>query len=253
MKALILGGGFATRLGELTQQTPKALLDVQGQPIMWQIVEQILQQQAAGVIDEIVLVSNHHYYTAFATWLGSRNLSSRIELLDDGALTNDERLGAIGDIALVLRQKAWQDDVLVVSSDTLSSLQLGDLIAFFKKNGSAVNAVFDTHNPETIREKLGNLLLDSDGRVTDFVEKPSEPISTLTSIPYYIFARETLGKIGEYVAHYAHDDRKFLDSPGRILQWLKDLVPVYGLVVEGYYWDVGTPEALAAVRAGGLV
>lgn len=252
MKALILGGGFATRLGELTKNTPKALLDVQGQPMMWQIVEQILQQQAAGAIDEIVLVSNHHYHAEFAKWLHARDLSSHIELLDDGAQTNDERLGAIGDIDLVLRQKAWQDDVLVVSSDTLTSLQLSDFIAFFKKNGSVANAVFDTQNPEIIREKLGNLLLDGDQRITEFVEKPSEPISTLTSIPYYIFARQTLSKIDEYVERYKAEDQKYLDSPGRILQWLKDQVPVYGQVVEGYYWDVGTPEALERVRSQGI-
>ncbi len=245
MRALILGGGFSTRLGALTETTPKGLLDIQGSPMMAQILDQILAQRAAGHISEICLVSNSRYFSVFQSWLNEQNLAEIVKLIDDGAQTNETRLGAIGDLALVLHQLGWSDDLLVVSSDTRTSLELQQLMDFFSAKRACVNAVFDTHDLEVIRGKLGNVLLDGSGQITTFVEKPLQPISTLTSIPYYIFTQDSLELVLEFIQSGASTD-----SPGSLIQWLAAKVPVYGYVVDGYYMDVGTPEMLERARRG---
>lgn len=243
MHALILAGGFSTRLGALTQDTPKALLDVQGKPIVSQILDQILAQQRAGRVDQIALISNAHYHPVFERWLQSSTLAQSMQLLNDHATHNDDRLGAIGDIQLALELLGWREDLLVVSSDTLCSLDLPNFLDFFDQKQSVVNTVFAMESVDQIRGRLGNVLLDQEARMQQFIEKPGEPISKLTSIPYYIFPKDSLPLFKAYL-----DERNNPDSPGMIIQWLLSQRPVYGYLVEGYYHDVGTPESLAYVR-----
>src|SRR5262249_56069857 len=95
MKALLLAGGYATRLRPLTETRAKPLLPVGGRPMVDWIVDRI---EEAGEIDEIHLVTNAVYAADFERWAEGR----AIAVWNDGTRTNEDRLGALGDIALAV-------------------------------------------------------------------------------------------------------------------------------------------------------
>ncbi len=240
MKAILLAAGFSTRLYPLTEYFPKGLLEVGGKSISGYVMDELVKLPE---VDEIVLVTNHRYVEHFINWVKNEYKNYSIQIIDDCATHKDERLGAIGDLQLVIEQKGWQnEDILVLSSDTLSSLKLSEFVDFFESHHGVINAVYDTKDKEIIREKLGCVTLDQD-KIVQFIEKPSEPEGTLTSIPYYIFPKEASALVTQYLS-----EGNSADAPGSIISWLIDKLPVYGFQTKGYYYDVGTKEVYERLK-----
>lgn len=232
MKVVIIAGGFSTRLYPLTEFFPKGLLEVNSKPITGFILDQVV---ALSPQMETVLVTNNRYYPHFKKWINEKYPDSQIEVIDDGTTHPDERLGAIGDLEFVIEKKGWQnEDILVLSSDTLSTLRLSEFITFFESHRGVINSVFDTKDKDVIRKKLGCVIVDGE-KITRFIEKPEEPESTLTSVPFYIFPKEATALIQQYKA-----EGNSTDAPGSIVSWLIGKVPVYAFQTTGYYYDVGT-------------
>ena len=114
MKALILAAGYATRLRPLTDSMPKQLLPVGGRPMVDWILDRIAETNA----EEVHLVTNARFAEDFASWAADKE----VEVHNDGTTSNDDRLGAIGDIAFV----GLDDDLLVVAGDNLFDYSLAD-------------------------------------------------------------------------------------------------------------------------------
>ena len=96
MKLLVLAAGYATRLYPLTRDRPKPLLDVAGRPLLDQLLDRVLT--IAG-IDETIIVTNAKFTSAFEDWARGR---SDVTVVNDGTMSEDARLGAIGDIGFVI-------------------------------------------------------------------------------------------------------------------------------------------------------
>jgi glucose-1-phosphate thymidylyltransferase len=242
LKAIILAAGYATRLYPLTKNTPKTLLPIAGKPILEYTIEQIAACQG---IDRIYLVTNSRFYGNFSNWLStyrtcasSRYSAPDIILIDDGTRENSERRGSIGDLQLAIASHNLDDDLLVICSDKMFEFKMYDFVDFFRMRGEAVNACFDTGDPESVRGKHGCVLLDEEGRILEFQEKPLEPKSTVQSIAFYIYPRASLHFVGKYLA-----EAGTTDAPGFLLQWLCQRIPVYAWVFSEPCYDVGTPES----------
>ncbi len=93
------------------------------------------------------------------------------------------------------------------------------------------------------RRRTGIALLDGDGRVRDFEEKPRDPKSNWGVPPLYIYPAAILPGIEEYLAS-DHSP----DAPGHFIAWLCRIEPVYGYKIQGSVLDIGNPESLAAAR-----
>ena len=100
MKAIVLCAGYATRLGELTKNMPKPLLRVRNQTLLDLLVDNL---QEIDAIDEIVIVSNAKFFKNFKDWAKTRESNAPIVVLNDGSTSNDNRLGAIGDIKFAMK------------------------------------------------------------------------------------------------------------------------------------------------------
>jgi glucose-1-phosphate thymidylyltransferase len=237
MKTIILGGGFSTRLYPLTEFFPKSLLKIKEKEIIKYLIEDLITTNCG----EIACISNNRYFDTFDKWF-KKNFP-QIKLINNGINMPEDRLGAIGDILFTLEELKWEDDLLVLSSDTLSSLKLANFINFYQSHQGVVNAVFDTKNTETIRNKLGCVKLNSNNEIVEFEEKPENPQSTLTSIPYYIFPKSVIPLIKKYKKE-GHN----LDAPGSIIHWLIKKTQVYGFIETGYYYDVGTKETFNLLK-----
>ena len=243
MKAVILAAGYATRLYPLTKNTPKTLLPIAGKPILEYTIEQIAACQG---IDRIYLVTNDRFYGNFRRWLDTyipaSSAAPEIMLIDDGTRHNGERLGSIGDLQLAIESQQLDDDLLVICSDKMFEFKMSDFVDFYRKNGNAANACFDTGDPEAVRGKHGCVLLDEGGRILEFQEKPQKPKSTVQSIAFYLYPRDALHLVGRYLEE---DGNK--DAPGFLLQWVCQRIPVYAWMFSEPCYDVGTPASYRRV------
>ena len=232
MKALILAAGYATRLRPLTDTRAKELLPVGGRPIIDWIVDAIRE---VPEIDEVHVVTNAVKAPMFAEWAAAHD----VRIHDDGTTSNENRLGAIGDLAFVLREAAIDDHLLVIAGDNLFDFRLRDYVAYWRGKGvaSAV-AVRDVGSLE-LATQYGIVALDAESRITDFIEKPSEPPSTVAATATYLYHRDHLPLVDVYLAEgHSHD------QPGRLIGWLGEREPVYAWQFDEPWYDIGNVEQL---------
>jgi glucose-1-phosphate thymidylyltransferase len=238
MKVLILAAGYATRLYPLTLTRPKPLLPVAGQPM----IEYVLDNLAPiGGIDRVYVVTNAKFAAQFQTWSDTYRASkSKLDftIVNDGSTDDSNKLGAIGDLHLVITREKIQDDLIVVAGDNLFSQSLEDFGRHCRKMNAPVLAVYDVGSLEEIK-KYNSISLDAAGQITFFEEKPRQPTSTLTGIALYYYPKATLPLIRQYVAGGNNPDQ-----PGRLVQWLYTRTPVFTWRVPGIWFDIGAKESL---------
>ncbi|HEY8692702.1 MAG TPA: nucleotidyltransferase family protein [Chloroflexota bacterium] len=233
MEALILAAGYATRLGELTQQRAKPLLPIGSKPMIDYIFCQLADMPE---VRRVNVVSNAKFAAQFNDWAAGHGSSTPISVINDGTSSDADKLGAVGDIRLVIDGNGIDDDLLVVAGDNLFDFRLQDFVDFFHSHGTSVG-LYDTGDLE-IMKQYAVVELDSFGeRVTDFLEKPREPSSTLAATCIYLWRREHLPLVEQYSGN--------MDAPGHYVQWLTKQVDVYGFCIPGGWRDIGNPEQYA--------
>ena len=235
MKLIVLAAGYATRLYPLTQNTPKPLLPVAGRPMLEHVLDCV---GTVGGIDETFIVTNDRFATHFEQWLATQSVGFACRVVNDGSTSNDDRLGAIGDLALVLEQGGVDDDILVVAGDNLFSEPLAGFGEFCREHGTPVLGVYDVGTKEEAT-KYGVVAVNEVGKLTDFLEKPAEPPSTLIGVALYYYPRATVPTVAEYLAAGNNPDH-----PGRVVQWLYPREPVHTWRVPGLWLDIGSRETL---------
>ena len=231
MKLLVIAAGYATRLYPLTLDQPKALLPVGGRPML----DRVLGALAGIGADETYVVTNSKFAPHFRDWAETR---PEVTVLDDGTTSDEDKLGAIGDIAFALEQARIDDDLVVVAGDNLFSEELAEFGAFCREQGAPVLAVYDVGDVGEM-SKYNTIETDADGRITYFEEKPAGATSTLMGIALYYYPRHVLPLIRQYVAEGLNPDQ-----PGRLVQWLYPQVDVFTWRVPGEWFDIGSPETL---------
>src|SRR3989344_6886009 len=121
MDAIILAAGYATRLYPLTKDRPKPLLNVAGKPIIEHIIRKI---DGITGINKIYIVTNDKFEGHFSEWLENFDAKSPIEIINDGTKSNEDRLGAIGDVHFAITSKNIDNELIVVAGDNLFELSL---------------------------------------------------------------------------------------------------------------------------------
>ena len=240
MKALLLAAGYATRLYPLTKNFPKPLLEVAGKTIMDRILEKI---EAVDEIDTVYIVTNHVFRSHFNQWAAGANTAKKLKVIDDGTSTNETRLGAVGDIRLVLDKEQVQDDLMILAGDNLFDFALPDFVRFFMSSSNDCISCHVIDDIERIK-RTGVVELDEKGKVVGFQEKPAEPRSNLGVPPFYIYRRETLPLIGQFL-----DEGNNGDAPGHFIPWLLSRRSVSAYRFEGTRYDIGTLESYEQVKA----
>ena len=197
MNALVLAAGYATRLRPLTDDVAKSLLPVGGRPMLDWILDKL---EEVDSLDAVHVVTNSRYAHDFDHWAARAEQRLPIVVHDDGTTSNEDRLGAIGDIQLTVeRAGLGYDDLLVVAGDNLFDFSLTDLVAFWRGKGTAsAVALYDCGDLE-LATHYGVVAVDGEGRVRSFVEKPSDPASTLAATATYVYHREHVALVGQYL------------------------------------------------------
>jgi len=236
LKGIILAGGSGSRLYPLTRDRPKHLLEVDGRPIL----ELLLERLPLGELDAVYVVTNAKFADRFREW--AESYPADIIVLDDGTTSEEDRLGAIGDLQLVIESEDLDDDLIVAAGDNIFTERLDDFARFGRERDAAAIAVYDVGDLEAMKQ-LSSIGVDADSRLVTFEEKPEQPESTLAGIALYFYPRAILPLVGQYLAEGNNPDQ-----PGRLVGWLYRRTPVYAWRVPGRWFDIGTPETLAEAQ-----
>jgi glucose-1-phosphate thymidylyltransferase len=231
VKALVLAAGYATRLYPLTLDRPKALLEVGGRPMLDHVLERL---EAMGV-DETIVVTNAKFTPHFEEWAQDKD---GVTIVNDGTTSNDDRLGAIGDIGFVLERLGVDDDLVVVAGDNL----FGEDVSGFAEYGRAVQApVIAVHDVGDLSRmsEYNQIEVDDQGRIVFFEEKPEAARTTLAGVALYFYPRTTLPLVRQYL-----DEGNNPDQPGRLIEWLYPRADVYTWQLPGEWYDIGSTETL---------
>jgi len=220
--AIVLAGGYATRLRPLTLTRPKALLPVLGKPILDWILEGL---KSAGVYR--VFMSVRYLADMIKSRYGDGGgLGIKIEYVEE-----INPLGDAGPVPLIVNKYGIKDPFLVVYSDIFSNINFAEVIKHHLSNSGLVTiALTKVEDPS----RYGVAVLDADNKVVSFVEKPQGVVSSnLINAGVYVFQPQAL---------------KYFPSktPSKLAI---DVIPkvvkdgeLYGYVHEGLWLDIGVPK-----------
>lgn len=231
MKAVLLCAGYGTRLYPLTKDTPKPLLPVGGKPILDYLFERV---RRLDEVNEVFIVTNDRFHLHFERWAEQIHGRPRIEVVNDGTRSEEARLGAVGDLAFVLKKYGIQEEVGVFAGDNLFQFDLQRFIDSARSHRPHASlGVVDVEKKE-LAKHYGIVCVDKKGRIREFFEKPADPPSTLASTGVYWMAKEGLDFLDRYIREGHNADRI-----GDYFAWLVKVDAVYAHPFKGSWFDVG--------------
>jgi mannose-1-phosphate guanylyltransferase / phosphomannomutase len=223
MKAVIMAGGEGTRLRPLTSNQPKPMVPIVGRPCMEHIVQLLGQHGFDDVIVTLAFMPQ-----AIRSYFGDgegHGLRLRYSVEDAPA-------GTAGSVRLAAAELdgALDETFLVISGDALCDVDLSALVRFHKEKGASVTiGLKSVDNPL----EFGIVVIDEEGRIERFLEKPSwgEVFSDTINTGIYVLEPEVLRHVPE-AEPYDFSKQLFplLLEMGR---------PLYGCVLDGYWQDIG--------------
>jgi len=232
MKAVVLAGGYATRLWPVTKHRPKMMLPVGETTVIDRILGEL---ETDDRISEVFVSTNERFATDFETHLSESGFE-KPKLTVEETTEEDEKFGVVGALAqLVDREGIADEDLLVIAGDNLISFDVAEFIDFFETKGTPTIAAYDVGSREKAKS-YGLVELDGD-QVVDFQEKPEDPNSTLVSIACYAFPADSV-RFEEYLSGGNNPD-----EPGWFIQWLVETDAVSAFTFDGAWYDIGTPES----------
>ncbi len=223
MKAVIMAGGFGTRIHPLTINLPKPMIPLINRPIMEHIVS-LLKRHG---ITELVLLLYHQPEVIKKYFGDGSEFGVRITYV-----TPLEDFGTAGAVKAAARH--LDERFMIISGDLLTDFNLSRALACHEQKGAQATITLTS-----VKDPLqfGVVITDKDGRITKFLEKPGwgEVFSDTINTGIYILEPEVLDLIPD----------------GENRDWAKDIFPrmladnaaLYGCNLDGYWADIGNPEA----------
>ncbi|MDE1825687.1 MAG: nucleotidyltransferase family protein [Candidatus Micrarchaeota archaeon] len=236
MDVILLSGGFARRMEPMSLFIPKALLPVNGRPMIDHILEGLKDSSEIG---RVIIDTNKKFASQFEYYMANKERSGfgkRLELLVEPTMHNNEKFGSIKAIDYVINYAKVSSDLLIISTDNYYDFSIAKIIEHFKKGGNAAIGVYNLESLEE-RRKMGMVSMEGE-RVVELQEKPENPKSSLCSIGIYAFPSSALGMFGRYVAEGNNPD-----AFGYFVDWYCKRNQTEGVVCTGKWFDIGTLES----------
>lgn len=231
MRGIVLAGGYAKRLWPLTIDTPKPLLPIGD----GYIIDFIVSKLRALEMDEIIISTNKRFEQQFLDWVSKRGYAN-VRVVPEPSLKEEEKLGPAKALELIVRNSA-PDDYLIAAGDNLFSLDLCHMVDFYNKVRAPVIALYEVDKREDAK-KYACVMVDDNGLVKSFEEKPETPPCCLVSTGIYLLPWRCISRVGDYLAQGNPPD-----PIGRFISWLSKTEKVYGLKFTGYWFDIGSLES----------
>ncbi len=228
MKAVVMAGGFGTRIQPLTNSIPKPMLPILNKPMMEHIIKKL---KSVGITEIVVLLYFKPEIIQNYFKDGS-DLGIKINYV-----LPDDDYGTAG--AVKKAQKYLDEKFIVVSGDLVTGFDFKEIIGFH----DAVNSKL-TITLTSVEDPLqfGVVITDKDGKILRFLEKPGwgEVFSDTINTGIYVIEPEILG--------YIPDNIPFDFSKDLFPKLMKEGITLYGYNAKGYWRDVGNPESYREVN-----
>ncbi len=231
MDAIVLAGGFATRMWPITRHQPKMLLPVGDTTVIDGTLEEL---EADDRIETVYLSTNEAFADVFEDHVEEQGYE-KVQLSVEDTSDEDEKFGVVGALAQLVEREDVDDDLFVIAGDNLIGFDLAEFLDYFEEKGASVLAAYDVGSIERAKS-YGLVELDGE-RVVDFQEKPDDPKSTLVSIACYAFPADSV-RFAEYL-----DGENNPDEPGWYIDWLQSNDEVYAYTFDDVWFDIGEAEA----------
>ncbi len=220
LKAVIMAGGFGTRLRPLTSKIPKPMVPIMNKPMIEHIVRLLVKH---GIKEIVVLVFYHPSVIKNFLQDGSQ-FGASIKYVKA-----DSDYGTAGSV-----RNAYEllkgSRVLVISGDVLTDFDLKKAVAFHESKKSKATLVL-THVNDPLQ--YGLVITEADGKIVRFLEKPTwgEVFSDAVNTGIYVIEPEVIEMI-PYREEYDFSKELFP-------LMLRENMALYGYSAEGYWRDVG--------------
>ncbi len=241
MKAILLAGGFATRMQPVSLRTPKVLLPIGGKPGMQLLVELCRE----GGVKEIVVALSVSQKKIEDFFGDGFRYGVKMSYVYEDTTSDENKLGAIGALQQVAAKLKLREDVVVIGSDNyVSGLDLKTVLKSHASSKAAATIVLNQLTDRRLVEQFGVAVLDNKGRIKQFQEKPrvEEALSALASTAIYVLSNEFLTK---YVPAYVEAEKKQgrkADRLGDLWQYHVSKLHLNGYVFSGYWGDTNNAQ-----------
>ncbi|MEM2889816.1 MAG: sugar phosphate nucleotidyltransferase [Candidatus Hadarchaeum sp.] len=242
MKALILAGGFAKRLGTIGELMPKAMIMEKGDTVLNNLIKKL------RAVNLEPIVSTNKKFEGFFS--GYQNL------IVEEAMAEEQKLGAVSAIWNAINVKKIEEDLMVVCADNYFSSGFEGFVSSYTGE-PLVGIYYVGQNPEMKPEEMATVKFDGSDDYpppatsfffTDFKEKVRPPLSSYVSTGVYIFPKRIFPLLGEFCRSSKQD------APGFFIQHLMQLgEKVKGYLFSGEWYDVSHKSYLQAFREARVV
>jgi mannose-1-phosphate guanylyltransferase len=224
MYAVVLVGGFGTRLRPLTNDIPKPMLPVLHRPMIVRLVERLV----TGGVTDIVLALGFKPEPFLSAFPDGRHGDARLHYA-----VEPEPLDTAGAIAFAARSVGIDSPFVVANGDVITDLDVRRLVSTHESSGSAATIHL---TPVDDPSAFGVVEIDANGRVRRFVEKPAsgETDSSLINAGTYVLDPSVIDHV----------------EPGRRVSIERDTFPLLvergalsAMATHDYWLDTGTPQA----------
>ena len=223
MKAIILCGGLATRLGETAKTLPKILLEITGKTVLeWQI-----RLLADAGVTEVVLASGH-LHDVLHERVGEVYAGMRIRYAKE-----EKRLGTGGAIQNAMKQIDTSPFFVLNGDILLANFSLREMLAQFHEGVAGV--LLSVHVPDI--RPYGEIVSDSSGRIQAFREKQPTHRAGYVNGAIYLFDQS--------IANAFPKGQEVFSLERDVFPSVSNL---YALQTDADWIDIGVPERLAYAR-----
>ena len=234
MKNVVIAAGYATRLGELTRNFTKPLLQIGESTILGRMLDDI---DKISEIDEHIIVTNHRFAPIFEEWASRQSYTKKLTIIDDGTSTNEPRLGAVCDLLFVIEKLSLDDDLLVVAADNILMFSFQDFVDFAYERGTSCIMCHEQPSVERL-QRTGVVVLDENNRVLNMEEKPLVPKSHWAVPPFYIYLKNDMELVKSSVENGCGKD-----APGNLAHYMVDRTEVHAWPMSAGRFDIGSLDS----------
>ena len=216
MEAIVLAGGFGTRLSTVVSDVPKPMAPINGRPFLEYLLDDLNEKGISRVILAV----------GYKKEIIKSHFKEKYKNIDIVYSDEDIPLGTGGAIKKALNL-AKAKDIFTINGDTFFDINLKEMYQFHKKNSSKLTLAIKEMEKF---DRYGSLVLAKD-KIIKFEEKKYNEKGYING-GIYLINKEILNK----------EEKESFSFEKEILENEISKIEKYGYIAEGYFIDIGIPE-----------